>query len=274
MTDPAEPGADAAAALGHLARKARAPSPAATCSPPPTRSTSARTAAPARMSWSTSCQDGPAAYPHAHLGGSRRQTAARSAGARFGHGRRCRRRRSGRRQRQRLRRAAVDLQDRRHARPRRASSTRSASPAAATPAQKLDLEGITLDGEGGFWLASEGRTDRLIPHALYHVDADGEIEQEIALPAELLRGRDPLRLRGHHPGRRHALDRDPARMGRRSGEPRQARRLQHRDRGMGRRPLPARPSPRPAGSACPRSPPTATRSTSSSATTRSSATRR
>ncbi|TGN67422.1 esterase-like activity of phytase family protein [Paracoccus liaowanqingii] len=54
------------------------------------------------------------------------------------------------------------------------------------PAQKLDLEGITPDGEGGFWLASEGRSDRLIPHALYHVDADGEIQTEIALPAELL----------------------------------------------------------------------------------------
>lgn len=53
-------------------------------------------------------------------------------------------------------------------------------------AQKLDLEGITLDGEGGFWLASEGRTDRVIPHALYHVNADGEIESEIGLPAELM----------------------------------------------------------------------------------------
>ncbi|QLF70098.1 esterase-like activity of phytase family protein [Peteryoungia desertarenae] len=53
-------------------------------------------------------------------------------------------------------------------------------------AQKLDIEGITGDGKGGFWLASEGRTDRLIPHALYHVDAKGEIKQEIALPAELL----------------------------------------------------------------------------------------
>ncbi len=54
------------------------------------------------------------------------------------------------------------------------------------PAQKLDLEGIALDGEGGFWLASEGRTDRLVPHAIYHVGADGAIEDEIAFPAELL----------------------------------------------------------------------------------------
>ncbi|HTN61256.1 MAG TPA: esterase-like activity of phytase family protein, partial [Devosia sp.] len=55
-------------------------------------------------------------------------------------------------------------------------------------AQKLDLEGITLDGEGGFWLASEGDTAKLVPHALYHVDADGEIIEEVAYPPELLAG--------------------------------------------------------------------------------------
>ena len=55
------------------------------------------------------------------------------------------------------------------------------------PAQKLDLEGITLDGEGGFWLASEGDTGRdPTPHALFHVNADGEIEDEIAFPSALL----------------------------------------------------------------------------------------
>jgi hypothetical protein len=53
-------------------------------------------------------------------------------------------------------------------------------------AQKLDLEGIAADGKGGFWLASEGRSDRLIPHAIYHVDAEGDINKEIALPADLL----------------------------------------------------------------------------------------
>ncbi|MFA7414180.1 MAG: esterase-like activity of phytase family protein [Rhizobium sp.] len=52
-------------------------------------------------------------------------------------------------------------------------------------AQKLDVEGVTLDGKGGFWLASEGNTAKLLPHALYHVDAKGEIKEEIALPAEL-----------------------------------------------------------------------------------------
>jgi hypothetical protein len=55
-------------------------------------------------------------------------------------------------------------------------------------AQKLDLEGITLDGEGGFWLASEGDTAKLTPHALYHVNAEGEIKDEIAYPATLLAG--------------------------------------------------------------------------------------
>ncbi|MEL7104863.1 MAG: esterase-like activity of phytase family protein [Pseudomonadota bacterium] len=54
------------------------------------------------------------------------------------------------------------------------------------PAQKLDMEGITLDGEGGFYVASEGRTDRVIPHAIYHISADGEIEAEIGLPPELM----------------------------------------------------------------------------------------
>lgn len=56
------------------------------------------------------------------------------------------------------------------------------------PAQKLDIEGIAPDGEGGFWLASEGNAEKLVPHALYRVNAKGEIKQEIALPAALLAG--------------------------------------------------------------------------------------
>ena len=54
------------------------------------------------------------------------------------------------------------------------------------PAQLMDMEGIALDGEGGFWIASEGRSDRLVPHAIYHVASDGAIEDYIALPNELL----------------------------------------------------------------------------------------
>jgi len=55
-------------------------------------------------------------------------------------------------------------------------------------AQKLDLEGITQDGEGGFWLANEGDSAKLVPHALIHVNADGEIEDEVSLPASVLAG--------------------------------------------------------------------------------------
>lgn len=55
------------------------------------------------------------------------------------------------------------------------------------PAEKLDLEGIASDGEGGFWLASEGHPDKKVPHALYRVNAKGEITREIKLPKELLK---------------------------------------------------------------------------------------
>ncbi|CDZ27671.1 esterase-like activity of phytase family protein [Neorhizobium galegae] len=56
------------------------------------------------------------------------------------------------------------------------------------PAQKLDIEGIALDGKGGFWLASEGDSAKLTGHGLYNVDAKGEIKAEIGLPADLLAG--------------------------------------------------------------------------------------
>lgn len=53
------------------------------------------------------------------------------------------------------------------------------------PAQKLDIEGIANDGEGGFWLASEGDTAKLYANALIHVNAKGVIKKEIAIPEEL-----------------------------------------------------------------------------------------
>lgn len=56
---------------------------------------------------------------------------------------------------------------------------------AGMPAQKIDMEGITLDGDGGYWIASEGRSDRLVPHAILHVNDKGGIEQEIGIPAAL-----------------------------------------------------------------------------------------
>src|SRR3546814_11249122 len=48
------------------------------------------------------------------------------------------------------------------------------------------LEGIAADGEGGFWLASEGYRSRMVMHGLVHVDAEGAIDRQIAFPAALL----------------------------------------------------------------------------------------
>ena len=54
------------------------------------------------------------------------------------------------------------------------------------PAQKLDIEGLVADGEGGFWLANEGDPAKLVPHAILHVNDKGAIKQEIGFPMELL----------------------------------------------------------------------------------------
>ncbi|WP_176559401.1 esterase-like activity of phytase family protein [Rubellimicrobium roseum] len=54
------------------------------------------------------------------------------------------------------------------------------------PAEKLDLEGIAADGQGGFWLVSEGHADEGVPQALLRVDAEGVIAEEIAFPEGLL----------------------------------------------------------------------------------------
>ena len=53
-------------------------------------------------------------------------------------------------------------------------------------AQKLDIEGLTSDGKGGFWLSNEGNAEKLIPHAIMQVDEKGEIKKEISLPQEVL----------------------------------------------------------------------------------------
>ncbi|UJW73308.1 esterase-like activity of phytase family protein [Rhizobium sp. SL42] len=63
-------------------------------------------------------------------------------------------------------------------------------------AQKLDIEGITLDGKGGFWLASEGDPAKLVGHGIYNVDAKGEIKSEIGFPVELLAGQTRFGLEG------------------------------------------------------------------------------
>ncbi|MEE2951425.1 MAG: esterase-like activity of phytase family protein [Pseudomonadota bacterium] len=53
------------------------------------------------------------------------------------------------------------------------------------PMQKLDLEGVTPDGEGGFWLASEGNPEKEIPHRILHVNSDGAVQEGVDLPKEL-----------------------------------------------------------------------------------------
>lgn len=52
----------------------------------------------------------------------------------------------------------------------------------------LDLEGITIAPEGGFWVASEGRTNAGSEraNALLRLDANGVVQAEVALPADLL----------------------------------------------------------------------------------------
>lgn len=52
-------------------------------------------------------------------------------------------------------------------------------------AKKLDLEGIAVRPEGGFWLTSEGNPAKEMDNLLLKVAADGAIEEEIKLPAEL-----------------------------------------------------------------------------------------
>ncbi|MDT1063559.1 esterase-like activity of phytase family protein [Paracoccus sp. CPCC 101403] len=64
------------------------------------------------------------------------------------------------------------------------------------PAEKLDLEGISADGKGGFWLASEGNPEKEIPHQILHVGADGAIAQQVELPADLTAGSTRFGLEG------------------------------------------------------------------------------
>ena len=56
------------------------------------------------------------------------------------------------------------------------------------PAAKLDLEGITADGSGGFWLASEGDPEKDVPHRILHVDGKGAITETVPLPESLTEG--------------------------------------------------------------------------------------
>jgi hypothetical protein len=55
-------------------------------------------------------------------------------------------------------------------------------------AEKLDLEGVALSSDGGFWLASEGNVPKGVKNLLVKVDAKGAIQDEISLPASLEEG--------------------------------------------------------------------------------------
>ncbi len=64
------------------------------------------------------------------------------------------------------------------------------------PAEKLDLEGITPDGQGGFWLASEGDPKKEVPHQVLQVDAKGAILQAFPLPEAVLKGQTRFGMEG------------------------------------------------------------------------------
>lgn len=53
-------------------------------------------------------------------------------------------------------------------------------------AEKLDLEGIAVDPNGGYWLASEGNAEKSVPHQLLHVTDSGAIDQTVPFPESLL----------------------------------------------------------------------------------------
>src|SRR3712207_1889209 len=55
-------------------------------------------------------------------------------------------------------------------------------------AEKLDLEGIAVAADGGFWLASEGNLEKSVRNLLVRTDATGAILEEVALPAGLEEG--------------------------------------------------------------------------------------
>lgn len=50
----------------------------------------------------------------------------------------------------------------------------------------LDLEGISVASDGGFWLASEGHPKKERQHLLLKVDANGSVQEEITLPQSLI----------------------------------------------------------------------------------------
>ncbi|ESR22599.1 esterase-like activity of phytase family protein [Lutibaculum baratangense] len=53
------------------------------------------------------------------------------------------------------------------------------------PMEKLDLEGIAVAPEGGFWLASEGNPEKEMDDRLIRVDTDGAVQEILTLPEEI-----------------------------------------------------------------------------------------
>lgn len=52
--------------------------------------------------------------------------------------------------------------------------------------ERLDLEGIAVARDGGFWLASEGHPKKERGHLLLKVGTDGTVQEEITLPQSLI----------------------------------------------------------------------------------------
>lgn len=65
-----------------------------------------------------------------------------------------------------------------------------------SPVENLDLEGVAVAADGGFWLASEGHPDRDRPNQIIKTDAMGNVEEMIALPEALIGGWERFGLEG------------------------------------------------------------------------------
>lgn len=103
-----------------------------------------------------------------------------------------------------------------------------------------DLEGIAVAPEGGFWLASEGRTGAR-PNALLRTDNAGVVEHSVELPDGLTAARPTAASRGS-PSRPATappvrVRRHPAGVGRRRRQRRQDRPVRRRERHLGLREL-------------------------------------
>ena len=115
-----------------------------------------------------------------------------------------------------------------------------------------DLEGVAARPEGGFWFASEGRTNvgSSRPNLIVRTDAAGAVLESFPLPESLVAaatssGFEGVAVTGSEAGGDEtvwvAIQREWARRSRL----RQARALRRRHRGVDVRPVPARPAMNP-----------------------------